>query len=379
MPPLPIGARISYGPSLSAGESGIIPVQLGVDGSVQLAVYGYFSILAAQVGAGPPPPQVLSVSTEDCVPSATLYQAECFNVNPDLSSLAASVQTHSGGNWLSASVSQGAVVVSANPAGLGVGVYVGAVTLTASGIASGQFPVVLLVEGGTPPALVAAPGLVTEFEPNAGGGIQPFSVCVNSTSVPLTFSVQVSTSDGGNWLTPGNSSGTTTSGSGPICINFSVNAVPLAPGNYSANIVFASGTQSVTVPVTLTVAEPPGLPLLGVVASAASAMPGALFPGEVVAIDGLNLGPVTPATPSASAQGQFPTTVSGVTVLIGGIPAPILYASQTLINAQVPYGLTGSSTTVQVQNSSGSTATWTVPLVAPPTAQPTTRPHLRLH
>jgi len=56
-------------------------------------------------------------------------------------------------------------------------------------------------------------------------------------------------------------------------------------------------------------------------------------------------------------------------VLIGGIPAPILYASQTLITAQVPQGLTGSSATVQVQNGSGSTATWTVPLATPPTAQ----------
>jgi uncharacterized protein (TIGR03437 family) len=91
-------------------------------------------------------------------------------------------------------------------------------------------------------------------------------------------------------------------------------------------------------------------------------MPGALYPGEVAAIDGLNLGPATPASPIPGAQGQFfLTTVSGVTVLIGGIPAPILSASQTLITAQVPDGLRGSSATVQVQNSSGSTATWTVP------------------
>jgi uncharacterized protein (TIGR03437 family) len=127
------------------------------------------------------------------------------------------------------------------------------------------------------------------------------------------------------------------------------------------------------------VAEPPRSPLLGAVASSASAMPGALYSGEIVAIDGLSLGSVTPVTPSASTQGQFPTTVNGVTVLIDGIPAPILYESQTLITVQVPQGLTGSSATVQVQNGSGSTATWTLPLVATLAPQPTTRLHPRLH
>ena len=52
---------------------------------------------AAQAGAGPLPSRLVEVSTEDCTPS------QCFDINPDLSSLAASVQTHSGGNWLSAS------------------------------------------------------------------------------------------------------------------------------------------------------------------------------------------------------------------------------------------------------------------------------------
>jgi hypothetical protein len=229
-----------------SGNTLVIPIQLLVDGSVRLttgdptavnpALAGTVGALnfVAQPGAGPPLPQTVPVSTEDCIPT------QCFDVNPDLSSLAASVQTHSGGNWLSATVSQGAAVVSANPAGLGVGVYVGAVTLTASGIASGQIPVMLVVEGGSLPALVAAPGLVTEFEPNAGGGIQPLSVCLNSTSVPLAFSVQVSTSDGGNWLTAANNGGAT-SGAGPECINFSVNAVRLHPGTTARTLYSLAG------------------------------------------------------------------------------------------------------------------------------------------
>ncbi len=350
-----------------SGNTLVIPASVQVTGPLDLSAYypqssplagGLGSLnLAVQAGAGPPPAQALLVSISNCA-----IPLQCVTVTPnDLSSVVASVQTHSGGNWLSASISQsqGAVIVNANPAGLGVGVYLGAVTLSASGVAPYQFPVVLVVEGGSQPALNAGPG--------------PFGICASSASVPITFTVQVSTSDGGGWLTVGSTSGTT-----PTCFSYSwPNNLPA--GNYSGSIVITGGSQSITIPVMFNVAEPPGSPLLGAFVSAESAMPGALYPGEVVAIDGLNLGPVTPVTLPADTQGQFPTTVSGATVLIGGIPAPILFASQTLISAQVPTELTGSSATVQVQNGSGSTAAWAVPLATPPTTQPTTRPHPRIH
>ena len=93
-------------------------------------------------------------------------------------------------------------MVNANPAGLSPGIYLGAVTLNGSGAASVQFPVVLLVEGSSPPALVAAPGSVVYVFPEGSGDAHipggSNSICVSSGGVPLTFSVQVSTSDGGN-------------------------------------------------------------------------------------------------------------------------------------------------------------------------------------
>jgi hypothetical protein len=350
------GAVIVNGP----GNTLVIPVQYIVDGSDRLVALdptatnpntsGTIESLnvVIQAGAAAPPPQIVHVSNEDCTPT------QCFNESPDLSSLAASVQTHSGGNWLSASVSQGSVAVSTNPTGLGAGVYIGAVTLTANGIGSTQFPVVLLVQGGAPPALVVGPGSVTAFESQAVAGVDgaagPSAICVNSGSVPLTFSVQVSTSDAGNWLTAGNVSSTT-----PACVNYGINAMSLSAGNYTGSIVFTSGTQSVSVPVTVTVADPPGSPLLGAVASAASQTVETLYPGELIAIHGLNLGPMPPASPSTD----------GVNVRIGGIYAPILDASPTLIDAMVPYEVARQGdVTIKVQNNSGSTATWDVPLVA---------------
>jgi uncharacterized protein (TIGR03437 family) len=346
-----------------SGNTLVIPVHLQIEGSVRLVAdtaTGISSLnFATQAGARPLPAQLVQVSTRDCNPT------ECFNVNPDLSSLAASVQTHSGGNWLSASVSQGAVLVSANAAGLGAGVYLGAVTLTETGVAPGQFPVVLVVEGAAPPALVAGPGqLFFQLATGASGpgGIGPAPVCVTSESVPITFGIQVSTSDGGDWLHAGISSGTT-----PVCFRVGPDASALAPGSYSGDIVISGAQQSAAIPVKVSVTPqgPVGLSLLGSVASAASEIPAALSPGEIVTIHGLNLGPLTPTGPSINAQGEFSTMLAGTSVLIGGVPAPILYASQTQINTVVPYEVAGQNTiTFQVQNMDESTAQWAVPSAA---------------
>jgi len=350
-----------------SGNTVVIPVLVSVPGASLVfsvsagtgALAGDVSI-SAQAGGSPPPAQIVPVLIPSCI-----SPAQCISKGPDnLSSVTASVQTHSGGNWLSATLSQsqGLVFVSVNQAGLSPGIYLGAVTLSASGIAPAQFPVVLQVDDGSPPALLAGPALITAFEPSVGGGIQgqpfgPNMICVTSESVPQNFTVQISTSDGGGWLTTGYSSGTT-----PECVPFSINAVPLAPGSYIGNIVFTSGTRSANVQAALVVAEPAGTPLLGAVVSADSTLSGAIYPGEILAIHGLNLAPSTAA--------------SGVNVLAGGIPASILYATPTLISAVVPYTVAGpSNVTVQVQTSSGSTAVWTLPL-AP---QPSARPYHRLH
>ena len=338
----------------SSGDTFVVPVYLNIDGAVRLVASGpppgYSLNFAAQQGGGPLPARVIQVSTADCSPT------ECLNVNPDLSSLAATVQTHSGGNWLSASVSQGAVLVSANASGLRAGVYIGAVTLTATGVASGQFPVVLVVESGPLPALVAGPGLLLFPLPpdNLGAG----QVCVTSGSVPITFGVQVSTSDGGSWLQAQTGSGTT-----PACFQVSVDFTALMPGSYSGNIVISGGQQGIIIPVKASLTtQLPGSPLLGSITNAASEIPAALSPGEIVTIHGQNLGPMTPAGPSINAKGQFSTIVAGVSALIGGYPAPILYASQTQINTVVPYEVSGQSAiTVQTLNMLKPTLQWTVP------------------
>src|SRR6185503_4340953 len=91
-----------------------------------------------------------------------------------------------------------------------------------------------------------------------------------------------------------------------------------------------------SVPVRLTVVA---VPSIDRITNAASFLAGPVVPGEIITIFGSGLGPV-PGVPLTSEQivdGQLPTKLGGVQVLIGGTPAPLLYAGATQISAIVPY------------------------------------------
>lgn len=100
--------------------------------------------------------------------------------------------------------------------------------------------------------------------------------------------------------------------------------------------------------VTLTVTNPaPGgagppfsiavgnTPVIQAICNAASYATGAVSPGEIIAIFGQNLGPTTPILETV-ANGFVQGNV-GVDVQIGGVDAPILYASNQQVTVQVPY------------------------------------------
>ena len=84
----------------------------------------------------------------------------------------------------------------------------------------------------------------------------------------------------------------------------------------------------------------------GLATNAASNLPGAIAPGEIVALFGTGLGPSTPVQATTGASGSFGNLLAGVSVTFNGIPAPVLYASAKQVTAIVPYGVTGQ--TVQV-------------------------------
>jgi uncharacterized protein (TIGR03437 family) len=103
--------------------------------------------------------------------------------------------------------------------------------------------------------------------------------------------------------------------------------------------------------------------VISTVVNSASFLPGAVSPGELITIFGANLGP------SADAQGDINSdvvanTVENTQVIIGGVAAPILFASPTQINAVVPFSVSGTTTQVQVMYQGQPTASTTVPVQA---------------
>ncbi|MBI3210856.1 MAG: SBBP repeat-containing protein, partial [Candidatus Solibacter usitatus] len=97
---------------------------------------------------------------------------------------------------------------------------------------------------------------------------------------------------------------------------------------------------------------PPPPPSIGSVVSAASAIGGAVAPGEIVNIGGVNLGPAT-------------AVIGQTRVLFDAIAAPVLSASGNLVMAIVPYGVAGKSATQIVVEYQGSRSSpLSVPVVA---------------
>lgn len=89
-------------------------------------------------------------------------------------------------------------------------------------------------------------------------------------------------------------------------------------------------------------------PAVFAVENVASYGNGSLSPGEMVVIFGTALGPSQLTPLQLDSQGRLVTTLAGVQVLFDGIPAPLIYASQTQLCAMAPYGLNGNSIT-QIQ------------------------------
>jgi uncharacterized protein (TIGR03437 family) len=100
----------------------------------------------------------------------------------------------------------------------------------------------------------------------------------------------------------------------------------------------------------------------GGIVNAASFQP-AVAPGSVISIFGANL---AAAATGASAV-PLPTALSGTSVLVDGVPAPLFYVSPSQINAQLPYETAPgqASLVVRVNGSSSASASFTVSTSAP--------------
>jgi len=75
------------------------------------------------------------------------------------------------------------------------------------------------------------------------------------------------------------------------------------------------------------------------VVNAASFAGGSVAPGGIVSLFGVGLG-----SNWASASGAVPTTLAKTKISLGGVPAPLFYASPSQVNLQIPYEVDGATT-----------------------------------
>ncbi|MEO5922641.1 MAG: hypothetical protein ABIR70_02340 [Bryobacteraceae bacterium] len=174
---------------------------------------------------------------------------------------------------------------------------------------------------------------------------------VSSAGPPLPFRLTTtSDSPSGSWMTPVSTTGTT-----PQSFGISIRN-GLDPGTYQGTITATptiAGYQPVTATVTLTISQTvPAKPVITSIVSGASFQAG-LSPNSIYTIQGTNLASTTDTWDRFIVGGKLPTSLGGVIVTIGNIPAYLTYISPTQINFVAPdIGIIFSSAIVNNNGSS---------------------------
>ncbi len=144
-------------------------------------------------------------------------------------------------------------------------------------------------------------------------------------------------------------------------MNLLVNISPTAlTGTYSLTLSNVFGTDPEGNPLlvtggdgVLTVGADTNVSLQSTrILNAGSLLPGPLAPGELITLIGPGIGPASALQPSGSPSS---TILGGMSVLFDGIAAPLLYVSPNQINAIVPYGVTGNTSTQVTVTAQGQT------------------------
>jgi uncharacterized protein (TIGR03437 family) len=283
-----------------------------------------------------------------------------------------SVVTDKGSGWLSvtpatgmaSATAAGVTTVNVDPTGLSAGVYTGSVSYSLSATAIREVGVTLIIPAETAAAssAILQSSLLSSAATSPGTPRPRASGCNASALVPAQTGLVNSFSAPAGWPTPlaillYNDCGQAVN-NGQVVATFSNGDPPLAlpladpsKGLYSGTWSPAKAASQVSIVVS---ADAPGFPeALSRIAGAVvpNAVPvltphgtlhsfdplvgAALAPGTIVQIYGKNFAPA-PAQPTIV---PLPTAMSGVSVIIGGILAPLYYVSAEQINAQVPFEL----------------------------------------
>lgn len=272
----------------------------------------------------------------------------------------ASANTNDGAQWLSVSPLTGTTSTSAvpesevsvDPTNLAPGVYYGGVNYSLSSATVRTVNVMLIV---TPQVAAPSPSSV---HPNATAppACTPSALAPAQTGLVDNFSTPASwptplsillLDDCGNAIPNGQIAVTFTNGDPPLALGLANRSTGLysgtwTPGNASSQVsltarAIAPGFSAATLRIAGQVV-PNTAPVLnksGTVNGFNPQVGDALAPGTIVQINGSGLA-------SAAIQASsipLPTNLNQTQILIGGIPAPLFYASPSQVIAQVPLEL----------------------------------------
>jgi uncharacterized protein (TIGR03437 family) len=141
---------------------------------------------------------------------------------------------------------------------------------------------------------------------------------------------------------------------------------PQIPGRYlndNGQVAFSyrlsNGLAGVAVATPVSSGAPlPKIAANGIVNGASFSADAPAAPGAIVSVFGDNFISQLAVPPGD----PLPTTLQGVSVTFNGAKAPLFFVAPGQINAQVPYGVSGSSATVQVTTPAGTSNTETINL-----------------
>jgi uncharacterized protein (TIGR03437 family) len=137
-----------------------------------------------------------------------------------------------------------------------------------------------------------------------------------------------------------------------------LNASASPTGNYSALVAEINPAQVAPIFIDEITQYSPLVP-------AAGRLPSAVAPGEVVRIVGRGIGPQNRAGAKLTASGALATSIGGVQVTFNGVPAPLVAAQATEVDAIAPFELNGlTNAAVQVEYNGQLSNTYTVPAIA---------------
>lgn len=305
-----------------------------------------FTVVQAGADDEPPPPAATLSAAPTSLSfvhnqggSSTLSRTLNVASSGDPLNFSIQINSVSGGNWLTASVSSGttpaAVQLSANPGNLSSGTYTANVVITPTGGTAVTVPATFSINPpGNLPPLPAVPKSLF-FSRLFGGavpGVQRVRLSAPGSLVGANLSIQSNA-----WLNVALVSDTT-----GTFINASIRDVNLSPGIYDSAITVESNSfqfKTFEIPVRYVVNLAGGT---GPRISSGGLTSGATFaagaaPNTWISVFGSALATTTQNWNPSTANGALlPTNVGGTEVYVGGVRAAISYVSPTQVNALVP-------------------------------------------